>query len=366
MTNSLERLTRRRDAMLADLRRFVECESPSAELEQVRQMAELVTATAGALALPNSVTEVNGRPTVLVGTGEEPVLMLAHLDTVHSLGADYNPWRIQGGRAFGLGVFDMKSGIVIGLHALAELPAGSAALLIDSDEEIGSEASVELIERTAAGKRAVLVLEPSLDGALKTARKGVSNYRLEFHGRAAHAGLEPEKGRNALVGLAESVLTLRELADPERGTTVTPTVAAAGTVANVVPERAELVVDVRATTLREQQRVDERIRTLAPGMAGVTVTVQPGPQRPPLEPAASAELFARAARVAADLGLPPLRGAAAGGGSDGNFTAALGIPTLDGLGAVGAGAHSTNEWVEIDSLPERAALVAGLVEDLLG
>jgi glutamate carboxypeptidase len=350
--------------MTTDLRRLVEVESPSPDLAAVRGAAEEVASIATALRLPVTVSQPCGRPVVRVGNPDAPVLMLAHLDTVHPLGAAYNPWRVIGDRAYGLGSFDMKSGIVIGLHVLAAIGAESASLFIDSDEEIGSETSRELIEAAARGKDAVLVLEPSLDGALKTGRKGVSNYRLAFTGRAAHAGLEPEKGAYALLAMASCAQEVGRLADPAAETTVTPTVASAGTTVNVVPEHAELVVDVRTTTLAEQRRVDADIRRIKATVPGVSVEVHPGPARPPLEEAASAELFTLAGRVADELGIGPIGGAVAGGGSDGNFTAALGIPTLDGLGAVGAGAHTADEWVDLDSLPQRAALVAGLIAAL--
>jgi glutamate carboxypeptidase len=222
-----------------------------------------------------------------------------------------------------------------------------------------------VIEETARGADAALILEPAAGGALKTARKGVSNYDVVVHGRAAHAGLEPEKGANASVELAYQVLALAAIARPEVGTTVTPTVMSAGTATNVVPAEARFAVDVRASSVAEQQRVDDAIRALPPHVEGATVEILGGPNRPPLEAAASEALFVRAQRLAEGLGLGSLRGVAVGGGSDGNFTAAIGVPTLDGLGAVGDGAHAEGEYVVVDEMPRRASLVAALVNDLL-
>lgn len=210
------------------------------------------------------------------------------------------------------------------------------------------------------------MLEPSAGGALKTARKGVSTYRVEVQGRAAHAGLEPEKGANALIELAHQVLHLEALARPEMGTTVTPTVAGAGTTTNTVPAVAYVDVDVRVASGAEQQRVDQAMHALSATVAGTAVVVSGGPNRPPLPAFSSAALAARAVGLAAELGLGPLATCEVGGGSDGNFTAALGVPTLDGLGAVGDGAHARGEHVLVSAMPERAALVAALLEDLLG
>jgi glutamate carboxypeptidase len=190
-------------------------------------------------------------------------------------------------------------------------------------------------------------------------------YQIHAIGRSAHAGLEPEKGVNATVELAHQVLAVAGLGRPAAGTTVTPTVAAAGTTTNSVPAEGVLHVDVRATDRAEQERVDTEIRNLTPVMPESRLRVEGGVNRPPLDPASSSRLMARAEAVAARLGLPALRGVAVGGGSDGNFTAAVGVPTLDGLGADGDGAHAEGEYVVVDSMPERAALLAGLVADLM-
>jgi glutamate carboxypeptidase len=198
---------------------------------------------------------------------------------------------------------------------------------------------------------------------LKVARKGVSNYDLHVTGRSAHAGLEPEKGVNALVAAAGLVLAAEALSAPELGSTVTPTTARAGTTRNTVPATASVALDVRAATVAEQQRVDDSIRALRCDN-GAVLTIEGGVNRPPMEEEASAELLALARRVAERWGLGPLGSARVGGGSDGNLTAAMGVPTLDGLGAVGAGAHAEGEYVVVPSMPERAALLAGLVVEI--
>lgn len=301
------------------------------------------------------------------GGGQTRVLLLGHVDTVWPLGTTARwPFTVTDGRACGPGSFDMKAGLVQGLHALAGLDdLAGVALLATTDEEVGSPTSRELIEQTARGCAAVLVLEPAAAGALKTGRKGVSNYELVVHGRAAHAGLEPEKGANAAIELAHQVHALTTIANPDLGTTVTPTVLSAGTTSNTVPALARVAVDVRALEPAEQQRVDQELRALAARVPGCTLELRGGINRPPLAPASSAALFARAAQLASDLGLPALRSAHVGGASDGNFTAGLGIPTLDGLGADGDGAHAEGEHVLVESMAPRSRLVAALVRDLL-
>lgn len=348
--------------LLADLEPLVCCESPSADVAALHRcadlLAELGAARLGAQAVRD---EAGGKPVLRFGPADAPVLLLAHLDTVHPVGTlDRVPYRLADGRITGPGTFDMKAGLVMALHALAARP-DAAALLVTSDEEIGSPDSRPVIEAAARGVSAVLVLEASSGGRLKTARKGVSNYVLELRGRAAHAGLEPERGANACMALAHAVLGAAALADPAAGTTVTPTVASAGTTVNTVPDRAELALDVRAATAAEQQRVDDGVRTLRTPN-DIALVVHGGINRLPLQATASDRLFGLAQRAAADLGLGPIEGEQVGGGSDGNFTAALGVETLDGLGAVGAGAHTEHEWVDAGALSERTALLIRLIE----
>jgi glutamate carboxypeptidase len=357
-------------AMIDALERLVNVESPSADQEACARCADALSEVASeVLGTEPERIEIDGSTHLRWTFGAAPakVVLIGHLDTVWPMGTlDELPFDVSGGVARGPGSFDMKSGLVIALHALASLDdRDGVTLLVNSDEEIGSLSSRALVEETARGARAALVLEPSVDGALKTARKGVGFYRLDFTGRAAHAGLEPENGANALVAMADAVRTVTALADPDMGTTVTPTVASAGTARNVVPAQASLEIDLRGESQAELARVDAGIRGMRTSVADTAFVVGGGINRPPLDAAASTELFARAQRIADDLGLAPLRGQAVGGGSDGNFTAGIGVPTLDGLGAVGDGAHARNEHVVLSSLPERTRLVAALIRDLL-
>ena len=362
-------------AMLADLAELVGCETPSADLAAVARGAALV-ARQGARAL-------GAEPEVLVregcthlrwrlGGGPRRVLVLCHQDTVWPLGTLAEiPWSVVDGVVRGPGCLDMKGGIVLGLTALAQLRAAGTDLdgvtvLVTGDEEIGSPTSADLIREEARGCAAVLVLEAGADGGgLKTGRKGASMYELLVTGRAAHAGLEPEKGISATLELAHQVGAIAALADPGQGTTVTPTALVSGTTTNTVPASGRLSVDVRALTAAEQQRVDAGMRALTPHLPGAELELRGGVNRPPLELASSAGLFALAQQVSARLGLPAPEPVTVGGASDGNFTAGIGVPTLDGLGAVGGGAHAAGEHLRTAELPGRAALVAGLVQAVL-
>jgi glutamate carboxypeptidase len=355
--------------MLAALERLVNAESPSADVEAAERCARVIDALCHTLlGVELELIECGGRPHLRRAWGEPRVLLLGHFDTVWPVGTvRTRPFRVEDGSAVGPGVFDMKAGIVQGLFALAALPElAGVELLLTSDEEVGSPTSRTLVEEAARHVSAVLVLEPSAAGALKVARKGSSSYSLSVRGRAAHAGLEPELGTNALVEMAAQVLAVGALADEAHGTSVTPAVAAAGTTANSVPDQARFTIDVRAWTTAELERVDRGVRALVPVVRGAALAVEGGIDRPPLEPEASRDLYACASACARALGLPRLEAAAVGGGSDGSLTAALGVPTLDGLGAVGAGAHAPDERVEVHTMPERAALVASLVGTLSG
>lgn len=356
-------------SMLDALAALVSVESPSAQPAATAACAEHVAALGQRLLghAPDILT-VDGHAHVRWRWGATRVVLLGHLDTVWPLGTIARwPFTCSGDTATGPGAFDMKAGIVQGLFALSALDdLDGVTMLLTSDEEVGSATSRALVEQTAAGADAVLVLEPSAGGALKTARKGISTYRVTVTGRASHAGLDPERGVNAVGELAAQIAAVEALGDPDEGTTVTPTVITGGSAVNVVPAEASCDVDVRAASAAEQQRVDAAIRALKPVREGAAVTIRGGPNRPPLESRMSAELFGRAQRLAAELHLTPPAGAHVGGGSDGNLTAALGVPTLDGLGAVGDGAHAEGEHVVVSALAERAALVAVLVDDLLG
>ncbi|MCW2876110.1 MAG: peptidase [Sphaerisporangium sp.] len=356
--------------MLDDLEELVLCESFSSDHDAVAASAEVV-ATLGARHLG-----VRPEPIVAGGVthlrwsfGTPRVLLLGHHDTVWPIGSlREHPWSVTDGVARGPGVFDMKAGLVQMFHALRSIGSlDGVCVLVTGDEELGSHTSRGLIERSAEGCSAAFVLEASADGgALKTARKGVSTYELVVHGLAAHAGLEPEKGANAGVELAHQILAITAMSDPKGpATTVTPTMMNAGTSVNTVPSLASVAVDVRAADQAEQARVDAGMRALPPRLAGTRLEVKGGINRPPMDATSSSALFKLAELVAAELGLGPLRGVAVGGASDGNFTAGAGCPTLDGLGAVGGGAHAAHEHVIIDEMPRRASLLAGLVEAVL-
>lgn len=356
-------------AMRQDLKTLVEVESPSSDLDAVRACAGAVAAIGERLlGVAPEWLEVGGRPHLRWrGAGAPRVGLLCHFDTVYPLGTlAERPWREEGGMAYGPGAFDMKAGIVQGLHALATRPSlDGVEILLTSDEEVGSPTSRLLIEEAARGWRAALVMEPSHNGAIKVGRKGVSMYHLQARGRESHAGLEPEKGINALVELAHAIVRVQDLAAPSEGTTVSPTVAAGGTTSNVIPALASAEVDVRALTPAEQERVHREMLALGPLLPGAELVVTGGPNRPPMPISTAEELFSLAVRLGEELGLGRLEGAVVGGGSDGNFTAGVGTPTLDGLGAVGAGAHSINEHIQLDAMPGRAALVAALVDALI-
>lgn len=355
--------------LLADIGELVRAESPSEDLAAVAGCARVVAGIGTRLtgAAPEWV-DGSGRPALRwrFGSGDR-VLLLGHFDTVWPVGSlARHPFEVAGGRLTGPGCFDMKAGVVQLFHALSVLDdLDGVSVLLTGDEEIGAPSSRTLIEDEARRTGAVLVLEASEGGALKTARKGMSGYELTVAGRAAHAGLEPHKGVNTTVELAHQVLALSALADPAAGTTVTPTVASSGTTRNTVPATARLMVDVRVATAAEQGRVDRAVHALPPVLDGASLTFSGGPDRPPLPASASAGLFELARGHYAELGFGPLRGVAVGGASDGNLTAGVGAPTLDGLGAVGGGAHADDEHVVVAELPRRAALVAGLVASLL-
>jgi glutamate carboxypeptidase len=363
-------LRARTPAMVDALRVLVEAESPTADPRACVACAEVADGLASdLLGARGERHEREGRVHLRWRFGAPTrVLLIGHLDTVWPVGTLARwPFDVRDGRATGPGVFDMKAGVVQLLFALSALESlDGVAVLLTTDEETGSATARSLIEETAVGVPAALVLEPSAGGALKTERKGVSVYRVDVRGRAAHTGLDPDKGANAAVELAHQVLAIAALARPELGTTVAPTVAAAGTAVNTIPADATIHVDVRTCTVAEADRVAARFAELRPITPGTSVGVERTTAVPPLERRVSAELFERAQRHAADLGLPPLREASVGGGSDGNLLAALGVPVLDGLGAVGDHAHGEGEYVEVASLADRAALVAALVRDLLG
>lgn len=364
------------DAMFSLLDELVQIESPSNEKAAVDRMAERVAqeieSCGGAVErLPGSETgdQVIGR----WGSPRSgaPILILCHMDTVYPLGTlAARPPRLENGRYYAPGSLDMKSGIVIALGALRGLmernihPVGAVTLLCTADEETGSHASRQTIEALARQSRLVLCMEPALPGGvLKTARKGVGGFTVRVEGRAAHAGANHSLGVNAIEEMARHILTLQALTDYEKGTTVNAGVIQGGTASNVVPESCTLEVDFRVASLSEAERLLQVALNLKPHHAQARVSVHGGLNRPPMERnALMIETFQKAQRIAARYGLQ-LQEGSTGGGSDGNFTAALGIPTLDGLGADGDGGHAAHEHVILSSLPERALLIAALLSE---
>ena len=303
------------------------------------------------------------------GCGTSQILLLGHFDTVWPVGQlDRMPLTTSGGRLHGPGVFDMKAGIAIAMLATrALLEAGPRldhrlVMLWTTDEETGSESSRDAIEEEARRSRAVLVLEPSLPGgAVKTSRKGCGSYQLTVRGVAAHAGIEPQKGASAVQELAHQILRVNALQDLPRGLSVNVVQVSGGLRSNVIPDEARATVDVRVPTAAAAAEIDAAFRGLRAVDPRTTVEAAGGIDRPPLERTGLVErLYLQARDVARELGQDLAEGGT-GGGSDGNFTAALGVPTLDGLGAIGDGAHALHEHVDIESLPDRAALVAGLI-----
>jgi glutamate carboxypeptidase len=370
MTSLVERMQAALPSMLADLETLVTCESPSSDLSAVAASASVVAAVGTErLGVAPEYVVVDGRTHLRwrLGDGPSRVLVLGHHDTVWPLGSlATHPFGIEDGVLRGPGCFDMKTGLVMAFHALAALPsAAGVTLLVTGDEELGSPSSRALIEEEAAGCVAALVLEASAEGALKLERKGVSNYEIRIVGRASHAGLEPELGVNASIEAAHQILAISNLGDPSLGTSVTPTFLTSGTTRNTVPAVGSFLVDARARSVAEQLRVDAALHALKPVLAEASLEVLGGPNRPPLERKMSEDLYQRASELAASLGLSPLREISVGGGSDGNFTAGVGTPTLDGLGAVGGGAHADDEHVVVSEIAPRTALLTALLADLL-
>ncbi len=360
------------------LEELVRLESPSLDKGALDTLATLL---AGRLRDLGAAVEIMANPhggDHVVGRFDRksdlrPALVMGHFDTVWPRGTlDRMPFRLDDdGRAFGPGVFDMKASLAIVLAVIAELRQDWASVprpvwvLLTSDEEIGSPTSRGLIEQLAGECAYALVLEPALpDGGLKTSRKGVGRFRLEVEGKAAHAGVAPQDGRSAIVELAHQILNLETLQDLSAGTTINVGVIEGGTTANVVPARAAAEIDVRVASAPETARILAALGSLVPASEGVTLAMSGSINRPPMERTpAIAALYEQARAIGRPLGLELAEGST-GGGSDGNFTAALGVPTLDGLGARGGGAHADHEHILVDSLTERAGLLLGLLQSL--
>jgi glutamate carboxypeptidase len=365
------------DALVGCLRQAVEIESPSQNPAAIDRVANFF---AQEFRQRGAKVQLLSHPTAgsaLVGEfpagarGAKPILLLGHLDTVWDIGTlAVMPYRVEAGSAFGPGIYDMKSGIVCGLWAVQALaamkitPAGPVRFFLNADEEMSSMAFREELLAEARRARAVLVLEPAAaQGALKTARKGVGEFQITVRGRSAHAGINPSAGVNAISELTRQILRIEKLARPRRGLTVNVDVIHGGTRSNVIPELAMARVDVRVPTALDREKIERAMRALAPIHPEARLEITGGINRPPLERKMASALFRQARELGRQMGLE-LGEAATGGGSDGNFTAALGIPTLDGLGGTGDGAHARHEHVILRELPQRAALLAALIATL--
>lgn len=367
------------DSMLRCLREAVEIESPTSSKPDIDRVADffaremkrahgrvkvLKHATAGCGLLAEFWSKSAGPDT----KGRKSILLLGHIDTVWDVGTlERIPFRIAQGRAYGPGVLDMKSGVVCGLWAIRALqalrvtPASPVRFFLNSDEEVSSRAFRKQILAEARGARAVLVLEPAAaGGALKTERKGVGEFRITVRGRSAHAGIDPGAGVNAITELARQLLRIEKMGRPKQGLTLNVGVMQGGTRFNVIPERAWAAVDVRIPRAKDQAVIERKVYGLKPIHPEARIEISGGVNRPPMEHARAAALFRKARELGREMGME-LEEASTGGGSDGNFTAALGIPTLDGLGGVGDGAHALHEHVVIRELPRRAALLAALI-----
>ncbi len=351
--------------MLSALERLVRLESPTDDLAACREVIECASALAQeVLGKPAQIREVNGRPVFWWGATNPDVVVLAHLDTVWPKGSFQPVWSVKDNAATGPGIFDMKAGFIQALYAMADID-GSVALVATSDEETGSATSKDFIKEISAKAKAVLVLEATLNGKVKTGRKGTAMYQIRIHGKASHAGLEPEKGVNATVEMGHAILAISALENKELGTTVVPTMLRAGNTTNTVPDLAVLDIDVRSFSVNELNRVDASVRNLKAVNPETRYEITGGFNRPPLETTSTMALYERAEKVAKALGMPPLGHASVGGASDGNFAAAAGAQVLDGLGAVGDGAHAAHEWVDITTLESRSAFLHALIKDIL-
>ena len=362
--------------MIDVIRQLVTQETPSGDKPRLDAFANFLAQRFTAAGAQTEVIPAAERGNHVVArfgpqTGAAPALVLCHYDTVWAVGSlATHPFRIEDGKAYGPGIFDMQSSLMLAEYALRAVTDLQLALprpvtvLITSDEEVGSPTSRTLIEDEARRSAYVLVMESPLPGGvLKTSRKGGGTYTLTVTGRAAHAGVEPERGISALHELAHQILKLHSLGDPAQGSTVNVGVVQGGTVSNVVAAQAIAKIDLRAWTMAEADRLMAGVTGLTPVTPGATLQVTGGWNRPPLERAATAGLFARAQVVGRELGLA-LTDGGTGGGSDGNFTGALGIPTLDGLGVPGHGAHADHEHIEVDGISGSAALLTALLAKL--
>lgn len=375
MDTILARVRRQRRGIITTIRKMVECESPSGDSAALRRMADLTAAEVSGLASVKRLP--GGHLRCDFHAGQQPdsgrILALGHIDTVWPVGTlRQMPFRQRDGRLWGPGVLDMKSGIAFFIHAMRalrelEIPVASAvSMLLVADEETGSATSRQITEAEARQSDAVLVLEPGtgLEGKVKTARKGVGDYRIRVRGRAAHSGLDFAAGASAILELCRQLDRIAGFTDLDRGITLNPGVIGGGTRPNVVAAEAWAETDLRVLRMSDARRIDRRLRALKPFDGRCDVEVTGGVNRPPMERNRAITALYRKARVLArELGVE-LEESASGGGSDGNFTAAIGVPTLDGLGGVGEGAHAPHESILVERIPDRVALLAKLVAAL--
>ena len=376
-SNRLRFFNERKDTISETIRQLVEIESPSDHKPAVDQLGALLAGRfekIGGHAKFHRIQDFGDHLQVdFAGARSgKPVLLLGHLDTVYPMGTLATmPCRVAEGRLWGPGALDMKSGIALILHALEGLrtwhgdtvPRPLTVLLV-SDEEVGSTSSRRITESLARKSEAVLVLEPSygLKGALKTARKGVGEYTLKVTGKAAHSGLDFDQGESAIVELAKQITAISKLVDLKRGLTLNVGLVSGGTRTNVIPAQATASLDVRVARMKDAAAIDRQLRALKSFNRKCKLKITGGVNRPPMERSTGvAGLYQKASEIAKQLGWK-LEEASVGGGSDGNFTASLGIPTLDGLGGVGEGAHATHESIVISELPRRTTLLAELIE----
>jgi len=373
MKEFLEYAESHAEEILGTLRHMVEMESFTADKASTDALGGFIKERfeeLGAQVRLVPQEEVGDHLVADVGEGDQQVLLLCHMDTVWPTGTiQQRPFRVEAGLGYGPGILDMKAGIAIALHALETLRAHNLApqqrvrILVNSDEEVGSTTSRQLIEEEARKSAQVYCLEPGSgkEGALKTGRKGVGMFQVKVTGRAAHAGNEPEKGISAVEEMAHQILRLHSLTDLARGTTVNVGVVQGGAVRNQIAAFAEAMVDLRVTTMQEGERVVNEILSSTPVLAGASVEVSGGLNRPPMERTETTALLLNSVRRFADpLGIN-LSEAQVGGGSDAQFAAAVGVPVLDGLGGVGEGPHADHEYVVVAELPRRVALLASIL-----
>lgn len=375
MSDLLQHFTAQQNVMVNLLTELVNHESFTQDKEQVDSLGDFMEGQFNAL----GAEVIERHPQTEVGdivlakwnpnAPGKPILFLVHIDTVWPTGTlAERPVRIEAdGRLYGPGAIDMKGGITIALTALrglretGQFPQRPIYLLMTTDEEVGSKYSEDIIKETAQDCGLVLVMEPATkEGALKTWRKGIATYTLSIKGRPSHAGNAPEQGVNSVIEFAQQALAINQLNDLKNGTSVSVTMVNGGSAGNVIPERTEAYIDTRTTTVQTFNELDESLHKLHPFIPGAVVNIRKNHYRPPME--RRGEVFEQARAIGERYGLT-VREDGSGGGSDGNFTAAMGIPTLDGLGPQGDGLHALHEHVVISSLPQRAALIAGILKD---